>query len=94
MGWPYRVSEGQHLVCFPAQDQNNPPENKTSSMRLFPRQAETSAFSVRSLLYAGGLEIGREKARPAPTDLALSSQEARQALAPGQARGLLIPCLI
>lgn len=49
MGWPYRVSEGQHLVCFPAQDQNNPPENKTSSMRLFPRQAETSAFSVRSL---------------------------------------------
>lgn len=52
MGWPYRVTEGQHLVCVAAQDQNNPPKDKTSSMRLFLRQAETSASSVRSLCCA------------------------------------------
>lgn len=50
---PYRVSEGQHLVSVAAQDQNNPPKDKTSSsMRLFLRQAETSASSVRSLCCA------------------------------------------
>lgn len=62
-------------------------------MKLFLRQAETRVLSnSQCLLYADGLGRGRKQARPAPADLVLSSQEARRALAPGQARGLLIPC--
>jgi hypothetical protein len=72
---------------------------KTSNMQLFLRQVETRVIlAMRSSLHQVRADLEREVEREDTGQASpnrtwpSSSQEARQTLAPGQARGLLIPC--